>query len=71
MDRKQVFYHILAREIRYDNTIDRVQRNQKQVYSANILIDGKFRLMRARFLPNGQIDDSFGDYGVQKGPVCG
>lgn len=61
-------YHVMADYIRTCGTLMHTQKNLKQVYQAHIIVNGKFRPMKARFLPNGKVDDSFGDYGVQK--VC-
>lgn len=71
--RRQTLYRVIAEEIKYYNRCIQIQKNSKEIYEAPLVINGKLRLMRARFLTkshNYQLDISFGKGGIQCGPLC-
>ena len=70
--RKQAFFRAMAEHIKECPHNVYSQKNGKQVYTTSLVVDGKERLMHARFLTKRhhyQIDEMFGVYGVQVGPL--
>lgn len=71
--RRQALCRVIANEIKYHDKCIQIQKNGKKIYEAPLVINGKLRLMRARFLTkyhNYQLDISFGKGGIQCGPLC-
>lgn len=67
--RKKVFMQHMAHDIQQYGVCIQTQKNHKKVYAAALVINGKIRTMKARFYVHGQIDEAYGDCGVQWGPV--